>query len=160
MGTKRNLDITEEERQRRSELAKELHSKVVDPETGRRAFGGRQPGAGRPRKIRAAELVAEEAKKNADKIVAAFKDSLDVNQPPSVRLTAAREWLSIENKEAELQLKEEKEYHNYSDEELALKDSEGMLRLNSTGALDQLLGEATDATVVNGEIVDDDEPDF
>lgn len=157
MGTKRDLNLSDEERQRRSELARQLHNQVVDPETGRRAFGGRQPGAGRPRKVRAAELVAEEAKKSAKEIVQALKDSLDPSNSISVRLQGARQWLEIENKEAALQLAEEKEFHAYSDDELALKLAQTFMELNSMGALDQALGELTDGTVINGEMVDDDE---
>lgn len=160
MGTKRDLNISDEERQRRSELAKQLHAQVVDPETGRRAFGGRQPGAGRPRKVRAAELVAEEAKKSAKEIVEALKDSLKPENPMSIRLQGARQWLEIENKEAALQLAEEKEWHAYSDEELALRLAKTFMELNGMGALDEALSELSDGgTVVNGEIVDDEHLD-
>jgi len=92
-------EYTEEERLRRSELAKSLHEKGV--------FGGAQPGAGRPPvKKRAMALVAEEAEKNAKQIVEAFKAGIDPSQPATVRVNSAREWLQVERHETELQIKE------------------------------------------------------
>lgn len=156
MGEKRELNLTDEERQRRSELAKQLHAQVVDPDTGQRAFGGRQPGAGRPRKIRAAELVAEEAKKSASDIVAALKRSIDPKQPASIQLQGARQWLEIENKEAALQLQEEKEYHKFSDEELAYQLAQKFMELNAKGALDGAISEMSDGEIIEGDFVDVD----
>jgi hypothetical protein len=61
---------------------------------------------GRPRKPRASEIVAEEAREHADEIVQALKDALAAGQPVSTRLQAAEKWLAAERKEAELQTRE------------------------------------------------------
>lgn len=95
------MQISEEERRRRSELAKQLHQKGK--------FGGKQPGSGRPRKKRASEIVAEQARAEADEIIQVFRDSIRSDNPASVRLNAAKEWLKIEQSEADLQLKEERQ---------------------------------------------------
>lgn len=157
MGAKRDFKVSDEERARRSELAKQLHSKVVDPTTGRRAFGGRQPGAGRPRRVRAAELVAEEAKKSATEIVSALKDALDAGNPASIRVNAAKTWLEIENREADLQLKEDRDFATLSDEELAMRVAEGFMRLSSSGAFDEVLSASVDDEVIveGGMVVDE-----
>jgi hypothetical protein len=136
------MPVSEEDRQRRRELALRLNSEVVDPETGRRKFGGPQPGAGRPRKKRAAEIVADEARKEANKIIAALKDSLDPMNPASVRLQGAKQWLDIENKEAALQLqedREDRELQKMDQDELLERVGEAFVRLASAGALDNVL---------------------
>lgn len=123
--------ITEEERQRRAERARQLHQQI-DPETGRRLFGGPQPGSGRPRKKRAAEIVAEAAERSAKDIIDAFKDALDPEQPASVRLQAAKQWLEVENREAALQLQEDKELKDLDQDALIERVAGAILRLGQT----------------------------
>jgi hypothetical protein len=130
---KHQYTITEEERERRRQWALENNKEVIDPKTGRRRFGGPQPNSGRPRKIRAAEIVAEEATKNARQIVAALVDALDPEQPIKVRIEAAQKWLDIENKESALQLKEDKEWANLSEEELAKRITASFARMVEGG---------------------------
>jgi hypothetical protein len=61
-------------------------------------IGGRHYGrlGGRPRRPRVRELVAEEAVRQADHIVATFLDAISPDQRIDVRLKAAIEWLNIE----------------------------------------------------------------
>lgn len=153
----RTRNLSDEERQRRSELARKLHNQVVDPSTGRRAFGGPQPGSGRPRKPRAAEVLAEEARKNQDLIVAAFKDALSPNQPVAVRVRAAERWIKIEHDEAALQNVENRELASLSQEELVDIVAAGFVRLAGTSALDSTLSSITGSRVIEGEVVEYDD---
>lgn len=127
------LKLTEEQRAERSRRARELHSRVVDPETGRRAFGGPQPNSGRPRHRRAGEKVAAAAQENAGKIITALKDALDPEQPAAIRLQAGKTWLDIERQERELQLREERELHELSQEQLIAQIVEKLAKV--TGSL-------------------------
>ena len=104
------MQISDEERDRRSKMARELHAKGK--------FGGRQPGSGRPKKKRASEIVAEHARAEADNITEVFRDSIRPDNPASVRLNAAREWLKIEQSEADLQLREERQLEGLSTTQL------------------------------------------
>lgn len=110
-------EYTPEERERRRKNALELHKQGK--------FGGAQPGSGRPpTKRRAAQKVAEAAEQNAQSIIEAFKAGVaaeDANgriNPPSVRVQAAREWITVERQERELSLKEEKSFDEMSAGEL------------------------------------------
>lgn len=110
-------EYSDKEIERRRQNALELNRKGV--------FGGAQPGSGRPpTKRRAAQKVAEAAEKNADSIIEAFKAGVaavdpDGNRiPPSVRVQAAREWITVERQERELALKEEKSFEDMSAGEL------------------------------------------
>lgn len=107
MGKK--LALTEEQKKERSERAKKL---VAEGK-----IGGPQPGAGRPRKKRASEIVAEKARDRANDIVAAFEELIEAG-PPAVRLQAAKDWLLIEQKEAELAIKEERAFEDLSEDQL------------------------------------------
>lgn len=144
--------ITDEEREARRQRALALH-KQVDPVTGRRRFGGPQPGSGRPRKKRAAEMVAEAAQDEAKEITKVFKDLIDAKSPPAIRLAAAREWLAVENKEAELQLKEERSLAEMNHEELLDKVAGALAGLAENGHLDGPLGEMFGQAVQNGTVV-------
>jgi hypothetical protein len=61
---------------------------------------------GRPKNIRASQLVAEAARKNAAGIIKALKAGIAEGQSAAIRTRAAESWLSIEHREHELQLKE------------------------------------------------------
>lgn len=134
-----------------------MNAEIIDPSTGRRKFGGPQPGSGRPRKPRAAEHVAEEARKEAAKIAQAFKDAIDPSQPIGVRVHAAKTWLEIENKESELTLREDRELRDMSQEELAQLVASRFTQLVSSGALDPELSSLHGVTVQNGDVIDLDE---
>lgn len=104
-------DVSPEESQRRSELAKRLHA---EGKLGGKEFGKL---GGRPRKKRAAEIVAEKAADEAQLIVDAYIDALKSDNM-NVRLQAARDWLGVELKEAELQLKEDRDFNKLNKDEI------------------------------------------
>jgi hypothetical protein len=90
--------ITEEERKRRSELAKKMHKDGV--------FGGAGKGQGRKKKETANEKASREAARNSQKIVDAIIDALE-NGKPGEKLKAAQLWLEIEAREIDRKVKQE-----------------------------------------------------
>lgn len=140
------LNLSEEERRRRSELAKRLHSQGK--------FGGAQPGSGRPRKKRASEIVADEAARMADKMIQAFDDALDKKNPASVRVQAAKELLKIERDEAELQLKEEQALEGMTTRQLIELITNRMGKIKELGPADLI-----DVLDLEAEELDEDEED-
>src|SRR5438552_18397514 len=107
---KRKMELSEEEKKRRSELAKSLHK------DGK--FGGIQKGAGRPRKQRASEVVAEGVREDGNKILKALREALS-SKSPSIKLKAALAMLQIERDESEFKIKEEqREYDSMGKEAL------------------------------------------
>ncbi len=124
-GTELKLDIDDAERERRSKLAKELHKKGV--------FGGKQRGAGRPKKERAQEAVAEAVREESGNIIKALKNALNTGQP-ATRLKAALAMLDIETREEEFVLRqEEKAYDNLSRDKLLELIAERLAHLNKSG---------------------------
>lgn len=99
---KRTLNISEEERERRRQNALELTQQgKIGPQYGK--LGGR------PRKPRATEIVAEKAKQHAEEIANVFLDIIqNQDEKSAAKLAAANSWLEHEQKEAQLQLQEEK----------------------------------------------------
>lgn len=132
MGKK--LSLTPEQKRERSERAKRLVKEGK--------FGGPQPGAGRPRKKRASEIVAEKARDRAGEIVEAFEDLIE-NGPPAVRLQAAKDWLLIEQKEAELALKEERFGEDMSEDELRELVINRLAKINAAKEVEKLEGSIT-----------------
>lgn len=148
MGKK--LDLTPEQRKERSERAKKL---VAEGK-----IGGPRPGSGRPKKKRASEYVAEAARAHAKDIAEAFVDSIAPTAPPAIRLQAAKDWLLIEQKEAEIQIKEERTFDDMTETEL--RDLV-MQRLEKIYA-GEAVGEEEDVIDVEGvEVFEaEPEPDF
>jgi hypothetical protein len=110
---------------------------------------------GRPRKPRASEKVAEQAQKEADSIIAVFKDLVN-SESEKTRLAAANSWLAVEQEETRLRLQEERqefdigqasreELLNYLREALA----SGSPLANQLGVID---GTATDIDSELGEL--------
>lgn len=122
------MAFSDEERQRRSKRAKELVA------SGK--IGGPRPGAGRPRKKRASEFVAEQAREEAQLIVDAYKSALQEGKPDSIRLQAANAWLAVEHKEAELELKEQKELEDMPRDQLVATIVAGLQKANTAGIID------------------------
>lgn len=125
------LNLPPEERKRRSELAKALHNKV-DPVTGRKLFGGRQPGGGRPKKKRVTEVLNEKIENDADEIYRALKHGLK-SESDKISLQAARQMVDISIKEIEYQMKEDKGIDEMATEELIDLIYSGVHRLNASG---------------------------
>jgi hypothetical protein len=79
-------------------------------------FGGKQPGAGRPRKSasdsqqRASTVVADAARENADLIAATFVDTIrDPDSSRRAQMHASKTLIAIEGREAELTRADEPE---------------------------------------------------
>lgn len=120
-------EISEQERQRRRDLAIELHKQ------GR--FGGKQPGSGRPRKKRASEVVAEEVSKQATKISKELFRLLH-DDSSTVRLKAASKLLEIEAVEVDRQMEEERHLERLRHDELVAEVVYRLERLNGAGVID------------------------
>lgn len=103
---RKTMELSAEERKRRSDLAKKLNRE--------KKFGGRQEGAGRPKKQRASEVVAEGIREDGEKILAALRTALKAPSP-SVRLKAALAMLDVERKEFDLQSREEQRMYDNMD---------------------------------------------
>lgn len=99
--TGKALNISDEERKRRSERALQLKAEGK--------IGGQYGKlGGRPRKPRATEIAAEEARNNAEDLIQVFKDGIDPENPMKIRLASANSWFGIEQEEAKLKIQEEK----------------------------------------------------
>lgn len=140
-------NISEEERERRRQLARQL--------VAQGKIGGPGRGQGRKRQKRAAEIVAEEAQKEASKIVSAFKDSLDPKQPASIRLAAAKEWLSVEHKESALQLQEERDYGKMEHNELVEQVVSTFMKFADAGVLDSAIVNRLGPDIIDVEPIED-----
>lgn len=152
---KKKLELSDEERQRRRELAKKM------VEEGK--IGGPRPGSGRPRKKRASEYVAEAARTHANKIVDAFLDSIHETAPAQIRLQAAKDWLLIEQKEAEIQLKEERQFDDMSEKELREMVAANLTKLHEKN-IKVAVGSSSEseepAEIAEAEIVEEEAEDL
>lgn len=113
MAERKKLQVSEQERKRRSELAKKLNKEGK--------FGGKQEGAGRPAKQRAQEIVAEKIQAEANNIFKALKAALTDEKAPSIRLKAALEMLNIEQREYDYKAREENRLYDNLSKEALLK---------------------------------------
>lgn len=108
---------------------------------------------GRPRKPRASEMVAEAARKDADKIIRVFQDGLD-DDSIKTRITAANSYLGWEHEEAKLKLEEEK--HDLDIEDASRDDLIGFLANALTGSLGEQVISAIPGTaedITDAEVV-------
>lgn len=126
-------NLTPAERQRRSELAKELHGKR-DPITGRQLFGGPQPGSGRPRKKRVTESLNEHIEQHADEIFESMLKALRSNKP-FVSLQAAKQMVEVSQMEMVHQAREERQLEDTPTEELVEIVASRLARLAESGAI-------------------------
>jgi len=153
-GGKKKRNLSPETRQRLSEAAKQRHAE------GR--LGGAKFGrmGGRPRKERAASHVAEEARKEARRIVQVFKDATDESQPISVRLKAAQAWIEIEREDDKLTLQEETaDAKQMSREELIAAVREKMSSGTAAAIIRKAL-EEDNGSVVAPDVIDIPEDDI
>lgn len=97
---KKKLNLTEDERKRRSEAMKKRHKE------GRAGASFGKLG-GRPKKKRAAEVAAEVAADHGKEMAQVFLDAMAEENPNSIRMKAAEGLYKIEEKEARLQMDEE-----------------------------------------------------
>jgi hypothetical protein len=134
-----NLPATQEKKHYPSDPKERARMLVAEGK-----IGGPRPGSGRPRKKRAAELIAEKAQRNAEKIWSAFEDALEPSKPDSIRLAAAKELVALENRESELQLKEERAFEDTPKDELIAYLVDGFAQLQAGGFIPDIV----DADVV------------
>jgi len=90
---------------RKSILAKLRHSVVLDPSTGRRAFGGAQPGSGRKREL--GNSLVDTAERRQDEIMNAIFSALDDKLPPEVRHKAGINIVREVRKDREADMRED-----------------------------------------------------
>jgi DNA invertase Pin-like site-specific DNA recombinase len=120
-------EISDEERQRRSDAAKAAFA------AGK--FGGPQPGSGRPKTKKSAnELVSARIAGIADQVFEALESGLDPELAASVRVNTAKEMLKIERDNRELDLKE-KSYEDMTAKELQENLVEKLMRAVKSGNL-------------------------
>lgn len=150
-GEQKKREISPAARQRLSELARQRHAAGT--------FGGAKFGrlGGRPRKKRVAETVSEAAQDPAmaRQIIQVFKDSIDPNQPMSIRLKGAMALHEIDQSEARLALREEESAakQHSRDELIAILSQK--LTSGTTAAI--LRRQIEQETIVDAEVVDVDD---
>lgn len=113
--------------------------------------------ARRKKAKRAAEIIAEAAADNADKIKRVFMDGIDPNQPMSIRLQAAKEVLKVETDEEQLNLQRDRQdFEQMSHIELREHIASALASLAQAGQIadEVVLGTATEET--EAQVVDGD----
>jgi preprotein translocase subunit SecD len=129
-------------------LAKQLHGKR-DPVTGRPLFGGKQPGAGRPRKRRATEVINEKIEAHADEIWGRLLEVMRQKKSDQNALMAVKQMMEITNKETDIQAREEKSLEGTPTDELVEIVASRLARLAESGAL------PVDITISDADVVED-----
>ncbi len=133
--------------QRQSILAKLRHEVVVDPTTGRRAFGGVQPGSGR-KKAMGDSLVAVADSRLKEIMDAIFAPLSPQGNDPMDRHKAGINILREVRKDRELDLRED-ELDRASREDLVREAATILAEMESNGEIDLSdPGAILDATVV------------
>lgn len=120
------MELSEQERQRRSEMAKALHA------DGK--FGGPQPGSGRPRKKRASEIVAERVSEEGqaifDRLMEIVRSGTDSNS-----ISAGRTLLDIEERESNRTEREDERIDDMNRTQLLAFVAAKLQELNESGAI-------------------------
>ena len=139
--------VSDEEKERRRARALKMHSEVHPDDPQRRRFGGRQPNSGAPRKMRATERAAERISREGDLIADAIIDALR-NGTHGIRLSAVKLAMDIEHREAELQLKEDRQFEEIETQQLLESLVDDLAVLRETGMLQLESGPVLEADVV------------
>lgn len=130
------MELTDEERENRRQRALALHA------DGK--FGGVQPGSGRPRKKRVAEVIAEkvadEAQTIYDRLMQIVREGTDSNS-----ISASRQLLEIEASESTRLDREDEKIDSMHRDQLLLLVATQMKELYDRGLIPDLAG------VVDGE---------
>lgn len=127
-------NYTEAEIERRREQAKK-NQQLVDPVTGKRKFGGPQPGAGRPKKRRVTEVLNEKIEGDAQLIYDELKGVLTGSDSEGNKLKAIQIMLDTANQEIKYQQQEKKNLEELSDEDLIRLIEDGVSTLSENGEL-------------------------
>lgn len=151
------LELDDVARERRRKLVIQAYDRTqqVDPETGLSVFGGAQPGSGRPRKKRVAQMIAEKAQspEGSRKVITRLWQALD-SDDERVRLRAIGEITRIETKDEELQQRQQ-ELDDKPKDELIKGLASVLSRLQAAGQLEGLPVLPIGSEVIEGTIVDD-----
>lgn len=135
------LQLSEEERLRRSERMKKLHvEKRAGAEFGK--LGGR------PRKKRASELVAEKAAEEADEFWKKLKEIALYDDSTKTSLDAIKHIHALEEQERKIKVEEEVKYDQLKHGELAELVIGNLFELIREGKID--LGD-----IIEGEVVEE-----
>src|SRR5689334_4196708 len=125
------MELTEEERKRRSLQARENFA------AGK--FGGPQPGSGRPRKKRISEVIADQVDDEAqtffDRLMTIVRSGTDSNA-----ITAARELISISEKEAARRDREDDKIDDMHRDQLLLLVAMQFKELSDRGLIPDFSG--------------------
>ena len=155
--TKRANNLTPEQRQKLSEMAKQRFQNgdglalAHTPEARAKAAATRK----RNKKKTASDWVAEAAEKNAQDIVPVFKSAIDSGQPMGTRLKAAQAWLEVEQDNRKLEIQQEvAEAEQHSRDELIAILADKLTAGPAAALLRKQLGEH--AEIVDGEVVAED----
>lgn len=153
------MNIDESESKRRSELAKQLHERR-DPITGRRLFGGHQPGAGRPKKRRATEVINEKIEANALDYWQRLHDIAMSKKADAISIQAINQIIMIANKETDIQTREDRSLDKVGTEELIEIVSSRVARLAESGKLQVADYEASAEEYTDSELAELNEGSF
>lgn len=132
---------------RMSILAHIKHQQVVDPETGRRAFGGPQPGGGPHKNKRIGQALLDEAQSRHREIINAAFAPLGPGNTPMDRHKAAMNIARHELLERQQEIIDD-EYARKSDDEIRVEAAKLLASMIRAGQLDKdiINGSATDIT--------------
>lgn len=147
---KRKVNISPEESRRRSERMQRMRKEgKVGPQFGK--LGGR------PRKVRASELIAEQASKKRKEIAKVLEDAIDEEQPITVRMKGVQMITDIEKSERSMEMAEDEHYAKMNKDEMI---DEMAKKLNDNPVLAQILmdrmkggGDVIDVTDSSREII-------
>lgn len=138
------MELSDEERERRRQRALALH------EEGK--FGGPQPGSGRPRKKRVSEVIADQVDEEAqiffDRLMQIVREGTDSNA-----ITAARELISISEKEAIRKDREDERIDDMHRDQLILLVATQLKELSDRGLIPNL-------PIIDGELVEVTDEEF
>ena len=136
------IKLSEEERERRRELALRLRSE------GR--FGGPQAGSGRPRKKRASEIAAEQVREEGQFL---FDRLMEIARGDATghALAAIDKLYALEEKEREIVEGEEIRYESMKRDQLLALVVDRLKEISDGGNLEQLLGDRS--AIIDAEVV-------
>lgn len=110
--SKKKMELSDEERKRRSEAMKKRHEEGV---AGGAEFGKL---GGRPKKKRASQVIAERASEEGEKMAQVLVDAMDEDNPHSIRMKAVEAMTKIEEKETRLQIDEAEQLRKMDHDQL------------------------------------------
>lgn len=113
--------LSEAERQRRSELARQMHSQtVIDPVTGeaRPKFGGPQPGSGRKREKSAKQVMAELGQAQKEELAREMLKVAMSGKSEQAKIAAITKFMDAEREVREEERREEEHRKNMHRDDL------------------------------------------